>query len=405
MTAKYTIKVPLPDGTYRERVVIDENRNIFVDEIRVNSASLDISQADLSSSSPNFIDLNIRGGAHGYALGGGAGGPNPTAQQYSHEPNLISTDQNIKFPFAFNGATFTDVGNLTVARHEMMSSQSTTHGYTAGGLERAPSTITISNIIDKFPFSAGGNSTDVGDLTVARSNCCAGQTSNTHGYAAAGGTGGSFTNPEYGPGCIRTTSNVIDKYPFSSDANATDVGDVAVAVVGACGISSETHGYYYGGKTGTIHTTVDDFGRFPFASDGNATNITDLGGQYGGYHSAGMQSETHGFINGGLRNPPNSFNNEANYAMGNTYSFPFASDTDTATSLHPAPGGGISPYNGGRGTSSSDTHAYVFGGYLNDTLRRFPWANAAVTEGISGSPNVPVWSNPSQKGIISGTFR
>ena len=401
MSGKYTFKVPIPGG-FREKVVIDENRDMFVDEIRINNPTV-ITQGTVEVGNPNFIDLNIQGGSHGYSLGGSNGGPSPTAPAYSHEPTQFSRDHILKFPFAFESVVTADIGNLSVARHEMMSAQSTAHGYAAGGLERAPSSITVSNVIDKFPFSAQGNSTDVGDLTVARSNCSAGQTSSTHGYAAAGGTGGSFTNPEYGPGCIRTTSNVIDKYPFSSDANATDVGDVAVAVVGACGISSTTHGYYYGGKTSTIHTTVDDFGRFPFASDGNATNVTDLGGAYGGYHSAGMQSTTHGFINGGHRNPPNSFNNEAVYSLGNTWSFSFASDTDTATNLHPTPGGGISPYNAGRGTSSSNEYGYVFGGHNNTTLRRFPWANAGTTEGAAG--DLTAWNASGVFGIISGTMR
>ena len=47
------------------------------------------------------------------------------------------------------------------------SSSSTTHGYTAGG---APSTSTAgTNVIDKFDIASDGNATDVGDLTVAMS--------------------------------------------------------------------------------------------------------------------------------------------------------------------------------------------------------------------------------------------
>ena len=65
------------------------------------------------------------------------------------------------------------------------------------------------NNIQKFPFSSDGNGTDVGDLTQSRNNSQSASSSTTHGYTA-GGTG----------------SNVIDKYPFSSDANATDVGDL-----------------------------------------------------------------------------------------------------------------------------------------------------------------------------------
>ena len=69
-----------------------------------------------------------------------------------------------------------------------------------------------SDVIDKFSFSSDGNATDVGDLTVARYGA-AGQSSSTYGY-----TSGGYAN-----------SNVIDKFSFSSDGNATDVGNLTVA--------------------------------------------------------------------------------------------------------------------------------------------------------------------------------
>ena len=65
------------------------------------------------------------------------------------------------------------------------------------------------NIIEKFPFSSDDNSTDVGDLTVDRLGP-SGQSSSTHGYTSGG----------------HPTVNVIDKFTFSADANATDVGDL-----------------------------------------------------------------------------------------------------------------------------------------------------------------------------------
>jgi len=46
-----------------------------------------------------------------------------------------------------------------------------TYGYTSGG-----STGAYSDVIDKFPFASDTNATDVGNLTVARSNV-AGQSS------------------------------------------------------------------------------------------------------------------------------------------------------------------------------------------------------------------------------------
>jgi len=86
---------------------------------------------------------------------------------------------------------------------------STDSGYNSGGISGG----SLVNVIDKFPFSADGNATDVGDLTVGRYRA-AGQSSTTSGYTS----GGHFP-----------VSNVIDKFPFSSDANATDVGDLTQA--------------------------------------------------------------------------------------------------------------------------------------------------------------------------------
>jgi len=57
----------------------------------------------------------------------------------------------------------------------------------------------------------------------------AGQSSSTYGYTSGGNTG--------------AYSNVIDKFSFSSDENATDVGDLTVARYGPAGQSSSTYGY------------------------------------------------------------------------------------------------------------------------------------------------------------------
>ena len=51
----------------------------------------------------------------------------------------------------------------------------------------------------------------MGDLTVIRRNSSA-QSSTTHGYTTGGGT----------PAKV----NTIDKFPFASDTNASDVGDL-----------------------------------------------------------------------------------------------------------------------------------------------------------------------------------
>tara|TARA_B100000424_G_scaffold271351_1_gene273718 strand:- start:2470 stop:3651 length:1182 start_codon:yes stop_codon:yes gene_type:complete len=393
MTGRYTIRLPLSDGTYREKVVVDENRDIFVDEIRVSTPF--VITNEFLPTSPNFIDLNIRGQSQGHRLGGRSG-----SLTFTGSPLTASQNINKKFPFSVPIQTSEDVGDLTAGRHELAASQSTSAGYTAGGVSNPftppVTTSTYVNIIDKFPFSAGGNSTDVGDLTLARFCNNAGTTSRTHGYTAGGGTGGGST---------MTLTNVIDKYPFSSDANATDVGDLSQAVTGGCGQSSETHGYHSAGTTGTQFTYVMDVEKYPFASDANSANIGHLSYYSGVYQAAGLQDATTGYMHGGYRSPP-APQYSSNYVPGQLWGFPFASDADSLTGTtnfySPGASGAVSPYNAGRGSASSDTVGFVFGGYNNNTLASFPFASQGLTVTYNSWGPYPL-NTPFGGG--TGTFR
>ena len=130
------------------------------------------------------------------------------------------------------------------------SFQGSNFGYTSGGNPAG-------DTIDKFSFTSDGNATDVGNLTLAKSQI-AGQSSSENGYVSGGQPG---------------TINVIEKFPFATDANATDVGDLTAARYGLSGQSSSDNGYSSGGQEPTYNGTID---KFPFASDGNATDVGDL---------------------------------------------------------------------------------------------------------------------------------
>ena len=117
--------------------------------------------------------------------------------------------------------------------------------------------------IDKFPFTSDANATDVGDLTVPRYNS-AGQSSSESGYTSGGRTG--------------FARNTIDKFPFSTDANATDVGDLTLARYYPAGQSDVVNGFGYtsGGDSppGPLVNVID---KFPFSLlDANATDVGDL---------------------------------------------------------------------------------------------------------------------------------
>lgn len=179
---------------------------------------------------------------HGYNAGG--------AKMPNIEYNIID-----KIPFSSN-ASAADVGDLTVVKRGQASATDLTHGYTAGGGEFPAPTPSL-QVIDRYPFSSDANATDVGD-TIAGYLWGTGTQSSTHGYIASVG-------PPY-------TSSLIDKYTFGSTTTSSNVGTLTVGRSIAAGQSSETHGYNSGGQPG--YSNVID--RWPFATDANATDVGDL---------------------------------------------------------------------------------------------------------------------------------
>ena len=201
-----------------------------------------------------------------------------------------------KFHFG-NFSTTADVGDLSVARYQAVGQSSIAQGYgfTSGGSE-APASPT-SNVIDKFPFASDANATDVGNLTVARNNGT-GHSSTTHGYT----TGGS-------------TTNIIDKFPFSTNSNATDVGDLLATKDKSAGTSSSTHGYS-SGNSGGPGPGKSQIEKFSFSSDSNSTDVGDLSAELSG--GIGVSSVDHGYHCGSDTVSQSTFMNR----------FPFASDSN-----------------------------------------------------------------------------
>jgi hypothetical protein len=186
---------------------------------------------------------------HGYATNG------------TINPGALGNSGIQKFPFSVD-ENATAVGTLTLGDNDAGAGQSsTTHGYQSGG---EPS---VQNIIQKFTFSTDANATDVGDLTVARKRA-SGQSSDVSGYTSGGG---GSTNP--------LNYVVIDKFPFATDANATDVGDLTQKRRELAGQSSNVSGYATGGQytTPSIEANSRDIiEKFSFTSDANATDVGDL---------------------------------------------------------------------------------------------------------------------------------
>ena len=189
---------------------------------------------------------------HGFTLGGG---------DETNSANTIDAIQ--KFPFA-SQTNATDWADATTRKFAGAGCSSETRGYALGGTQHSPPSAPAINVIENFPYATQTNATDVGDLTIVR-HSAAGISSETHGYAAGG------HGYQSGP----TDHNVIDRVSFETGVqNATDHGDLATAKIHPAGSSSETHGYTVGGLTGaTVQSTIE---KFAYSSNVTATEVGDI---------------------------------------------------------------------------------------------------------------------------------
>jgi hypothetical protein len=190
----------------------------------------------------------------GYAVGG-------------YNPTYTARVNKEKFPFA----NMTPVTNaaLGVLSRGSVGHSTSSYGFFSSGDDAG-------NVVYKFPFAVDADAaTTVGTLGKILSGIT-GVSGSTHGYTAGG----------YSP--TGTPNAVIYKFSFSSDADATSVGNLSAARFAAPGFSSTTHGHLAGGASSPyLAVSPTNVQKFPFASDGNATDVgyLVLGGGYG----AGMQ--------------------------------------------------------------------------------------------------------------------
>ena len=255
-----------------------------------------------------------------------------------------------KFSLTSN-ANATDVGNLTLGKTRSSAQKSPADGFNSGGVTGPGVNSPHITTIEKYSFSSDGNATSVGNLSNARS-AVVGHSSATDGYSGAGYPGWGTT----------PTTNVIDKFPFAiSSGTAVRVGYLTEQVALASGQQSDTHGYYSGGDN-QFGANRNDIQKFPFVSDGNTTDVGDL--TTAGYPAgAGHSSSDNGYRTGGFINPSPTFNRDTvDY-------WPFASDTN-AVDL-----GDLSQERVQHAGVSSTTTGYVAGGYRGPA----PQPNVGVT--------------------------
>lgn len=138
-----------------------------------------------------------------YARGYGAA--TASTLDYGYVACGNSSEHNRAEKFAVANDTASYIGTTLRVRRYCAGSNSQTYGYIHGSYN--PGRYAQ---IEKYPFAdATISSADIGNLTSARGQL-EGASSETHGYAING----------------YPYSNIIEKYPFTSDTNATDVGDL-----------------------------------------------------------------------------------------------------------------------------------------------------------------------------------
>ena len=259
-----------------------------------------------------------QGENYGWAAGGGY----PT-----------SIDVIEKYSYTSSTSPASDTGDLTVVKSAATGHASTTYGYTAGG--RGPSWSPVYDVIEKWQFSAEVTTGASIAVLTTDSHDGAGCSSDTHGYRHGGSVAGvgpqdvidkfSFeagtqhavdhgdpAEPRYGMGGFQNATHgyaagnatgspkkEIDKWAFSSNITAADIGDlVAAQIEYPCCQSSETYGYCSGGSSSNHISKVS------FASDGNADDIANL--TIARNAAAGSSSTTYGYIVGGGGTAPDT---------------------------------------------------------------------------------------------------
>ena len=318
--------------------------------------------------------LQSQGATYGWVSGGNQGSPgSPTGAQ----------NTNQYFPFA-SESNATDASDMKIARTYPAVCSSSTHGYCSGGQPNN------SNIIDKFQFGTTNNSTDVGDLATGL-HAAGGGESTTHGYVFGGTTSGSTGN----------NLDTIQKFSFSSDGNASDSGaDLTQNAAYVDGSSSATHGYRHGGQNipgGGGQTWENRIDKFPFASSANATDVGDLTVGRLPYKST-CNSTTHGYTMGGWASP---------YAGGVIDKFSYATDgnaTDVGdlTVARGIPGGQSS-------TTHGYCAGGIIGGppFDSNYIDKFTFAsdaNATDVGDLTGNRRYPTGQSSTTYGYTSGGF-
>jgi len=186
----------------------------------------------------------------------------------------------------------------------------------------------VDNVIDKWSFSSDGNATDVGDSTYDHyGSATSSDRGNGYGYCC--GSSGPYVDH-------------IERVSYTSDGNATDHSNLLAAKANLAGHTSELYGFASGGSAPAQNVIQ----KWQFSTTNDSTDVCDLASAQ--QMVSGGSSETHGYTSGGY-----------NTNMIQKFSF---SSTDNATDI-----ANLTEIKAGSAATDSSTHGYHAGGDRYDT--------------------------------------
>lgn len=156
----------------------------------------------------------------------------------------------------------TDFGDLSVARHSICGTSNSTRGVYAGGRNAAGND---DNTMDYITFSTTGNATDFGNLDVTRHSIGKGTTSD--------GTTGIFAGGYVLSGAV--FKDTISKITIATAGNASDFGNLTAGRNKPANCGDATRGVI-GGGSNDINTYHNNMDYITISSAGNGTDFGDL---------------------------------------------------------------------------------------------------------------------------------
>ena len=359
-----------------------------------NDNILSMSAAKLTGVVPAMDGSALTGIVAGSEAMTGAGDPanetNPADGVGALWINTTTGEMFICVDATTNGNVWNNVGEGSGdVTYVAWAPQGTQYGYMAAGISYSPTT--RHDIIERYSFTTDQSASDVGNLYAGGISAPVGHSSIDYGWVS-GGWGGAI-------------SLGIQKFSYASqtdsvDHGATLYGDTATQgnhSAASCGTTD--YAYIVGGHKTAPNENWDIIQKFPYASQTNAVSIGNMAYSTGLHRQCGWSSSTHGYSAGGYDYAPD-WNNQ----FSDIEKFSFASEGNGVNCSNLT---AETSYSSG---SSSTTHGYTASGYITDWLvtskiDKMSFATEATASNIgniSVATHSPVSSSSTTDGYAAG---